>query len=92
MDMLLLFLAISLTNSQQAKHDQTELVMYQRLQADQALIADIWHPSARLVADLRKARACYTKFHLYKAPNCDPELSQMDRDLGEVELAQDHDQ
>jgi hypothetical protein len=90
--MLLLFLAVSLTNSQQAKHDQTELAMYQRLQADQALIADIWHPSAKLVVDLRKARACYTKFHLYKGSNCDTELSQMDRDLGEVELAQGRDQ
>jgi hypothetical protein len=90
--MLLLFLAISLTNSQQAKHDQTELAMYQRLQADQALIADIWHPSTKLVTDLRKARACYTKFHLYKAPDCDTELFQMDRDLGEVEVALGHDQ
>jgi hypothetical protein len=36
--------------------------------------------------------ACYTKFHLYKAPNCDAELSQMDRDLGEVEVALGHDQ
>jgi hypothetical protein len=90
--MLLLFLAMSLTNSQQAQHDRTELAMYQRLQADQALIADIWHPSARLVADLRKARACYTKFHLYKGPNCETELSQMDRDLGEIELAQSRDQ
>jgi hypothetical protein len=89
--MLLLFLAMSLTTSQQAQHDQTELTMYQRLQADQALIADIWHPSARLLVDLRKARACYTTFHLYKGPNCDTELSQMHRDLGEVELAQGRD-
>jgi len=91
-EMLLLFLAISLTDPQQAQHDRTELAMYQRLQADQALIADIWRPSARLVTDLSKARACYTKFHLYKAPDCETELSQTDRDLGEVELAQDHDQ
>jgi hypothetical protein len=90
--MLLLFLAMALTNAQQAQHDRTELTMYERLQADQALIADIWHPSARLVADLRKARACYTRFHLYKAPNCETELSRMDRDLGEVELAQSRDQ
>jgi hypothetical protein len=62
--------------------------MYQRLQADQAQIADIWHPSASLIADLRKGRAYYMKFNLYKIPNCDAELSQMDRDLGEVELAQ----
>jgi hypothetical protein len=90
--MLLLFIAMSLTNAQQAQHDRTELAMYQRLQADQALIAEIWHPSARLLADLRKARGCYTRFHLYKAPNCETELGQMDRDLGEVELAQSRDQ
>jgi hypothetical protein len=92
MKMLLLFFGISLTNAQQAQHDRTELAMYQRIQTDEALVADIWHPNARLVADLRKARACYTKFHLYKAPNCETELSQMDRDLGEVELAQSRDQ
>jgi hypothetical protein len=90
--MLLLFLTISLTNSQQAQHDRTEFAIYQRLQADQALIADIWHPSARLVTDLRKAHGCYTRFHLYKASDCETELSQMDRDLGAVELAQSHDQ
>jgi hypothetical protein len=90
--MLLLFFGMLLTDKQQAQHDRTELAMYQRLQTDQALIADIWHPSGRLVADLRKARACYTKFHLYKAPNCETELSQVDRDLGEVELAQSRDQ
>ena len=90
--MLLLFFAISLTNAQQAQHDRTELAMYQRIQVAGALIADIWHPNARLVADMHRARACYTKYHLYKVPNCDTELSQMDRDLGEVELAQSHDQ
>jgi hypothetical protein len=90
--MLLLFIIVSLTNPQQAQHDRTELAMYQRLQADQALIAEIWHPGGRLVADLRKARACYTRFRLYKAPNCEAELPQMSRDLGEVELAQGRDQ
>jgi hypothetical protein len=90
--MLLLFLAISLTDSQQAQHDRVEFAMYQRLQADQAVIEGIWHPRARLVTDLRKARECYTKFHLYKAPGCDTELSQMEQDLGEVHLAQSQDQ
>jgi hypothetical protein len=90
--MLSLFFAMLLTNAQQAQHDRTEFAMYQHIQADQDVMADIWHPSGRLVADMRKARACYTKFHLYKASNCDPELSQMDRDLGEVELAQSRDQ
>jgi hypothetical protein len=32
----------------------------------------------------------YTKFHLYEVPTCETELSQMDRDVGEVELAQSH--
>jgi hypothetical protein len=91
-NMLLLFLALSLTDSQQAQHDRTELAMYQRIEADQSLIAAIWRPSTRLAGDLRRARACYTKFHLYKAPNCDIELSNLDRDLGEVELAQSRQQ
>jgi hypothetical protein len=90
--MLLLFLAMSITKAQQTQHDRTELAMYHRLQDDQARIADIWHPSARLVTDLRKARACYTKFHLYRALNCEAELSQMDLELREVEIAQGHDQ
>jgi hypothetical protein len=90
--MLLLFIAMSLTNTQQAKHDQAELTMYRRLQDDQARIADIWHPSAKLVSDLSKARACYTKFHLYKGHDCETELSQVERHLGEVELAQGRDQ
>ena len=45
--MLLLFFAISLTNAQQARHDRTELAMYQRIQTDEALLAYIWHPNAR---------------------------------------------
>ena len=90
--MLLLFFAISITNAQQTQHDGTELALYQRNQVADALIADIWHPNYRLVADLRKARACYTKYHVYKASNREPELSQMDRDFGKVELAQSRDQ
>jgi hypothetical protein len=90
--MLILFAAVLLTGKQQAQHDKAEFVIYQRIQADQVLVDDIWHPNARLVADLRRARTCYTKVHLYKAQNCDNELSQMDRDLGEVELAQSRDQ
>jgi len=90
--MLLLFIAMSLTNAQQAQHDRTELAMYRRLQDDQARIADIWHPSAKLVTDMRKARACYARFHLYTVANCEVDLSQMDRDIGEVELAQGQDQ
>jgi hypothetical protein len=90
--MLLLFMAMTLTKSQQANHDRSEWAMYQRIEADEATIAEIWHPSAKLLSDLRNARNCYTKFHLYKASGCDTVLSQLDRDLGEVELAQARDQ
>ena len=85
--MLLLFFAISLTNGQQAQHDRTELAMYQHMQADQETISDIWRPDARLISDFRKAQSCYTKFHLYKVPDCDAQLRQVESDLGNVELA-----
>jgi hypothetical protein len=85
--MLLLFFAISLTNGQQALHDRTELAMYQRIQADQETISDIWRPDARLVSDYKKAQSCYTKFHLYKVPDCDAQLRQVESDLGNVEVA-----
>jgi hypothetical protein len=46
--MLLLFFAMLLTNAQQAHHTRTELAMYQRIQADETTVDDIWHPNARL--------------------------------------------
>jgi hypothetical protein len=85
--MLLLFFAIALTDAQQAQHDRTEWAMAQRIQADQATMSDIWRPDARLVSDYRQARNCYTKFHLYKVPNCNAELAKVDSDLGNVEVA-----
>jgi hypothetical protein len=84
--MLVLFLAIAFTDTQQAQHDRTERAMYQRIQADQETISDIWQPNARLVSDYKKARACYTDFHLYRVLNCDAQLAQVDSDLGKVEI------
>jgi hypothetical protein len=54
------------TNKQQASHDLNEWKMSQRLQADAAVIADMWRPPAELVADYRKASKCYVQFHLYR--------------------------
>jgi hypothetical protein len=85
--MLLLFFAIALTDTQQAQHDRIELGIYQRIQADQETISDIWRPDARVMADYKKARTCYTNFHLYRAPDCDAQLRQVESDLGNVEVA-----
>lgn len=85
--MLFLFLAIAFTDTQQAQHDRAERAMYQRIQADQETISDIWQPNARVMADYKKARACYTNFHLYRVLNCDAQLAQVDRDLGNIEMA-----
>jgi hypothetical protein len=62
--------------------------MYQRMQADQASISDIWRPTAKLVSDYQKARSCYVRFHLFKTPNCDIELTEFEKDLGNVDVAQ----
>jgi hypothetical protein len=85
--MLLLVFAITLTNAQQAQHDRNELAMYERIQADQETISDIWRPDPRLMSDLKKAQTCYTNFHLYKATDCDAQLRQVESDLGNVEVA-----
>jgi hypothetical protein len=85
--MLLLFFALALTDAQQAQHDRTELKMYQRIQADQETISDIWQPDARLLADYKKARACYTNFHLYRVRDCDAQRRRVQSDLGNVEVA-----
>ena len=85
--MLLLIFAMALTDAQQAQHDNTEWAIYQRIKADEAAISEIWHPHAKLLSDQRKAQSCYVKFHLYSAANCDAELAQVDRDLGNVEIA-----
>jgi hypothetical protein len=86
--MLLLFLSMALTSAQQAQHDQTEWAMYQRMQADQAVITDLWRPNARLLADYHKAQKCYVQFHLYRVMDCQAALAKVDQDLGEVETAQ----
>jgi hypothetical protein len=90
MHMLLLFFAIALKDAQptQAQHDRNEWAMYQRMQADQESISKIWRPAAKLVSDYKKVRSCYVNFHLYKTPNCDAELTQVERDLGDVDVAQ----
>jgi hypothetical protein len=85
--MLLLFLSMTLSNAQQLKHDTAEWRMYQRIQADKEAIADIWRPRKSLLAEYRKARRCYVRFHLYKATSCDVELSHVERDLGDVDMA-----
>jgi hypothetical protein len=86
--MLLLFVSMALTNTQQAQHDRTELAIYRRMQAEQAVIADMWRPDARLLADYHKAQKCYVHFHLYRVKDCQAALTRVDRDLGEVETAQ----
>jgi hypothetical protein len=94
--MLLLFLAMTLTDAQQVQHDANERRIEQRLQADQAAIADAWTPAARmhifrrnptLSVDYGKAQRCYVRFHLYKATSCDAELASVERDLGNLEVA-----
>jgi hypothetical protein len=65
----------------QIKHDGIEYALYQRLQADQNAIADIWRPSPKVLSDLRAARRCYTQFHLYKVDGCEAEFAKVDRDL-----------
>ena len=85
--MLLLMIAMALSDAQQAQHDNTEWVVYQRLKADDEAIAKIWEPQAKVVSDYRKARSCYVKLHLYRTDSCNVELLQVDRDLGGVEVA-----
>jgi hypothetical protein len=85
--MLLLFLSMALTDTQQLQHDATEWRMYQRITADDAAIANMWRPPAKLLVDYRKARRCYVLFHLYRKENCSSELMKVQKDLGDVETA-----
>jgi len=85
--MLLLFFSMALTNTQQMQHDVTEWQMYQQIQGDEEAIADIWRPSAKLLADYRKAKKCYVRFHLYRASNCSAELQEVGADLGKLDVA-----
>jgi hypothetical protein len=85
--MLLLFLAAALTDVQQAKHDANEWALYQRLQSDEAMIADTWRPNATVLLDYQKLQRCYVQFHLYRALDCNAEFAQVDHDLRELEVA-----
>lgn len=89
--MLLLFLAMTLTDTQQAKHDATEWAIYQLMQSDEATIADMWRPDAKLLSDYRKLSRCYVQFHLYRTADCNTELTQVDLDLGKAEVARNTD-
>jgi hypothetical protein len=91
LEMLLLFLAIALTEAQQAKHDATEWVMYQQIQSDKETIADIWRPNPKLLSDYRRLQRCYVQFHLYRAMDCNNELTEIDLDLGKSEVARTKD-
>jgi hypothetical protein len=84
--MLALFFALAITESQQAQHDRAENALYQRIQADRERISDVWRPNARLISDFKKLQACYAKFHLYKVPGCEAELTRVDGDLLNVEM------
>lgn len=64
LDMLLLFFAMALTDSQQAQPDKIERGIYERIEADRATISYIWQPSRRLLADYTRAQTCYIKVHL----------------------------
>lgn len=85
--MLFLFLAMALTDAQQAQHDREEWKIAHRIKAEQDAISDIWRPNGRLVSDYMKAQSCYTKFHLYKVSSCDAPLAQVETDLGNLEMA-----
>jgi hypothetical protein len=91
LQMLLLFLAITLTEAQQAKHDATEWMMYQQIQSDKETIADIWRPNPKLLSDYRRLQRCYMQFHLYRAMDCNNELTEIDLDLGKSEVARTKD-
>jgi hypothetical protein len=83
--MLLLFLSMALTDAQQLQHDVTEWKIYQRIGEDDAAIADMWRPPAKLLVDYRKARQCYARFHLYRTRDCGTELMKVETDLIDVE-------
>jgi hypothetical protein len=55
--MLLLMIAMALTDAQQAQHDNTEWAVYQRLKADDDAIAKIWHPQVNWFQTIAKHAA-----------------------------------
>jgi hypothetical protein len=82
--MIALVLAAALTQAQQQKHDADEYAMYQRLQAIDEKVWQIWRPDSKLLSDQRAARRCYTNFHLQKVEGCDAEFDKVEQDLGKV--------
>ena len=84
--MLLLALSMALTAAQQTQHDQTESTIYQRLHTDEEAIAELWRPSAKLLADSREAKKCYVRFHLYQGSGYSAELMKVDADLGNLDV------
>ncbi len=83
--MFLLFISMALTPKQQRQHDITEWNIYHQMRTEEDAIADIWRPSAKLLADYRSAKSCYVRFHLYQTPDCSVELRRVEADLGDVE-------
>jgi hypothetical protein len=72
--MLLFALTMALTAAQQTQHDHTEWTIYQRLHMSEEAIAELWRPSAKVLADYREAKKCYVRFHLYRTSGCGAEL------------------
>lgn len=68
----------------QAQRNDIEFTMQQTLVAQSERIADIWHPSKRLLSDYRNAEKCYTKFHLGKTDSCADQLNRVRADLSEA--------
>lgn len=81
--MFTLALLLTLNPAQQAKHDEIERATFARLQAQTEAIFEQDHPNKEMIDDYKKARACYTKLHLYKVQNCDPILARVDDDIAE---------
>jgi hypothetical protein len=79
--MILFIIAAALSTQQQAQHDAVELAMYRRLQTAQNQLDEIWRPNSKLLSDVRSARRCYTKFHLYRVEGCKAEFDKVDADL-----------
>lgn len=62
-------------------HDDAERSFQHELFEYRDQIADIWHPSKRLMHDYQAASNCYTKFHLGRVTTCRKQLDQVREDL-----------
>lgn len=65
----------------QTTHDAAEYAMQHELFEYKAQIADIWHPSKRLMSDYQAASNCYTRFHLGRVTTCRKQLDKVRADL-----------